>query len=61
VSQSERFHAALLAHGVKSQLVVLPEVDHSFVGRTTELTRSASLRALRATIEFFDATLHKEP
>jgi acetyl esterase/lipase len=57
VSQSERFHAALQANAVKSQLIVLPDVDHSFVGNTAALTRDASLRALRATIDFFDATL----
>ena len=57
VSQSEKFHAALQASAVKSQLLVLPDVDHSFVGSTPQLTRDASLRALRATIDFFDATL----
>lgn len=56
-SQSEKFHAALQASAVKSQLIMLPDVDHSFVGTTPELTRSASLRALHATIDFFDATL----
>ena len=59
VSQSERFHAALQASAVKSQLIVLPDVDHSFVGNTAELTRNASLRALHATIDFFDATLQR--
>lgn len=57
VSQSERFHDALLAHGVKSQLLVLPNVDHSFIADTPRQTRTMSLRALQATIEFFDATL----
>ena len=57
VSQSQKFHAALQASAVKSQLIVLPDVDHSFVGSTPQLTRDASLRALRATIDFFDATL----
>jgi acetyl esterase/lipase len=57
VSQSQTFHAALQANAVKSQLIVLPEVDHSFIGNTAELTRSASLRALQATIDFFDAEL----
>lgn len=57
VTQSEKFHAALQASAVKSQLLVLPDVDHSFVGSSAELTRSASLRALHATIDFFDATL----
>jgi hypothetical protein len=36
---------------------MLPDVDHSFVGNTPQLTRDASLRALHATIDFFDATL----
>lgn len=57
VSQSEKFLAALQASAVKSQLLVLPDVDHSFVGSTAELTRAASLRALHATIDFFDTTL----
>ena len=57
VSQSQNFHAALQAGAVKSQLIVLPDVDHSFVGNTAELTRTASLRALHATIDFFDTTL----
>lgn len=57
VSQSQNFHAALQSAGVKSQLMVLPDVDHSFVGNTAELTRTASLRALTATIDFFDSTL----
>jgi acetyl esterase/lipase len=57
LSQSEKFHAALQAGAVKSQLLVLPDVDHSFVGSAAELTRDASLRALRTTIDFFDSTL----
>jgi acetyl esterase/lipase len=57
VSQSQNFHAALQASAVKSQLIVLPDVDHSFVGNTAELTRSSSLRALQVSIDFFDATL----
>jgi acetyl esterase/lipase len=57
VSQSQNFHAALQAGAVKSQLIVLPDVDHSFVGSTAELTRTASLRALHATIDFFDNNL----
>jgi dipeptidyl aminopeptidase/acylaminoacyl peptidase len=57
VGQSQNFHAALQAGAVKSQLIVLPDVDHSFVGNTAELTRIASLRALHATIDFFDTTL----
>jgi acetyl esterase/lipase len=59
VRQSEKFHAALQASAVRSQLIVFPDVDHSFIGSTPELTRSVSLRALQATIDFFDATLRR--
>lgn len=57
VTQSERLHAALLAQGVKSRLLVFPDVEHSFIGATSQQTRTTSLRALEATIEFFDAAL----
>lgn len=56
-NQSREFHAALQSQGVKSELLILPQVDHSFVGATAASTRQASLQALQKTIEFFDATL----
>lgn len=58
-SQSQEFHEALRAQGVKSELLIIPDVDHSFVGSSAESTRGASLQALKATIEFFDRTLGK--
>ena len=60
VTQSTAFHAALLSAGVRSQLLVIDDVDHSFIGATPDATRSASLRALNATIEFFDCTLRRK-
>ena len=57
VAQSRDFHAALESHGVKSRLLLIEDVDHSFIGATPEATRVASLRALRATRDFFDCTL----
>jgi hypothetical protein len=36
-------------------LVVIPAVDHSFIGSTPEATRQASLQALSKTFEFIDA------
>jgi acetyl esterase/lipase len=59
VEQSKAFDAVLRAKGVRSELLILPDVDHSFVGSTAESTRQASLRALEATLVFFDATLQK--
>jgi len=56
-SQSREFHAALQAAGVKSELLIIPGVDHSFIGPNAPTTRAASLQALQKTIEFFDATL----
>jgi acetyl esterase/lipase len=56
-AQSADFHAALQSHGVKSQLLVIDGVDHSFVGANPEATRAASLQALRATTDFFDRVL----
>jgi len=57
VEQSRAFHEALRAKGVRSELLVIPDVDHSFVGNSAELTRRASLSALQATFRFFDDTL----
>ena len=56
-SQSIAFHSALEAHRVNSQLVIIDDVDHSFIGSTPAATRAASLQALNATIAFFDRTL----
>lgn len=56
-AQSTAFHAELQAHRVKSQLIVIDGVDHSFIGSTPEATRTASLQALHATIDFFDRSL----
>jgi acetyl esterase/lipase len=55
VSQSRQFHAALRATGVASELLVIPAVDHSFIGDSPEATRQASLSALSKTFEFIDA------
>ncbi|WP_129774778.1 alpha/beta hydrolase [Peristeroidobacter soli] len=57
VGQSRSFDAALRAKGVASELVVIPAVDHSFIGGSPEATRQASLQALAKTFEFIDAVL----
>jgi len=60
VEQSAAMHRALREKKVTVELVVIPEVDHSFVGSTAEITRRASLRALDATLQFFDTTLKRQ-
>ncbi len=55
VAQSRAFDAALRAKGVASELVVIPAVDHSFIGSSPEATRKASLQALSKTFAFIDA------
>ena len=46
VGQSRAFDSALSAKGVASELIVIPGVDHSFIGDSPEATRKASLQAL---------------
>jgi acetyl esterase/lipase len=47
----------LTAAGVKHELIVLPGINHSFIGSTAEATRDANLKALAATFEFIDRTI----
>ncbi|HTM04591.1 MAG TPA: alpha/beta hydrolase [Vicinamibacterales bacterium] len=47
----------LAAVGVKHELIVLPGVNHSFIGKTPEKTREANLAALAATFRFIDETI----
>lgn len=55
VRQSRAFDEALRAKGVASELIVIPAVDHSFVGASPEETRKASLLALTRTFQFIDS------
>jgi acetyl esterase/lipase len=57
IDQSRVFYKLLRAKGVKAELVEIPEVGHSFIGKTPQATRDASLQALDKTFEFFDRTL----
>lgn len=62
VEQSRNFAASLKAKGVAAELDVIAGVDHSFIGATPEATRAASLRAITATLAFFDkVTARKGP
>ena len=55
--QTLEMAAALTTAGVKPDVIVLPGVDHSFIGKTSEATRDANLKALAATFEFIDRTI----
>ncbi len=57
VKQSQIMYDALKAKGVKSELIVIPDVDHSFIGKTPEATHAATNLALQKTLEFIDAIL----
>jgi acetyl esterase/lipase len=43
--------------GVPTELMVLPNIDHSFIGKTFEQTRDANLKALAATFAFIDQVM----
>ena len=60
VAQSTAFHAALQSASVRSKLLVVDNVDHSLIGPTPDDTRAANLRALKATIDFFDCVLREK-
>ena len=47
----------LAAAGVEHEVLVLPGVNHNFLGTTRDATRDANLKALAATFEFIDATI----
>jgi acetyl esterase/lipase len=57
VKQSQEMYEKLKAAGVPAELVIVPDVDHSFIGATPEKTRAASREALAKVFAFIDATV----
>jgi acetyl esterase/lipase len=53
VTQSQEAEAMFKTAGVPVQSIYIAGVDHSFIGKTPEATRSATLRATNATFDFF--------
>ena len=51
----------LKAAGVKHELIVMPGIDHGFIGKTPEETRDANRKALEATFRFIDRTIGSVP
>jgi acetyl esterase/lipase len=60
VEQSERMHEALRDADVESELIVIPDVGHSFVGATPEVTAEASQVAFSASMSFAQRTLGRD-
>ena len=58
--QSRAMAKKLAAAGVMSEAIELPGIDHSFIGHTPKDTTEASLKAIQATFDFFDATVGKK-
>lgn len=61
VKQSEKMHQALQDAGVESTLIVIPEVGHSFVGATPEVTAEASQLAFQESMSFVWKTIGPGP
>jgi acetyl esterase/lipase len=57
VAQSRQFQSALAAAGVKSELIVIPGAEHSWLGATPEATRDVSRMALARSIDFIEAVI----
>jgi dienelactone hydrolase len=45
------------AKGLRSELMIIPGVDHSFIGQTPEATRTATRAALARSVDFFDSVI----
>jgi acetyl esterase/lipase len=56
-SQTLEMADKLASAGVKHEVIVLPGVNHSFLGKTPDATREANLKALAATFQFIDETI----
>jgi len=54
-SQTDELDAELRNKGVPVTKIIIPDVDHSWIGKTPESTRDASKYALRTSIDFIDA------
>lgn len=55
--QSVEMADRLKAAGVPAELILLDDIDHSFIGATPAATRTATLRAWEATVRFIDRTI----
>ena len=54
VAQSQSLNDRLEAAGAPVELILIPGVDHSFIGATPEATAAATRQAVGATVAFFN-------
>lgn len=59
VTQSKDAYAKMKAAGLQVDEIIIPGVDHSFIGKTPADTHAATLRAVNATFDFFHARLDR--
>jgi acetyl esterase/lipase len=57
VQQSKEMFDRSRAAGAPAQLLIIPDVDHSFIGSTSEQTQKASRDALQRVFAFIDQTI----
>jgi dipeptidyl aminopeptidase/acylaminoacyl peptidase len=57
VTQTEAMTASLQTAKVPVTMLLIPGVDHGFIGPEPQATRAASLQALQRTFDFIDTTL----
>lgn len=56
VQQARTLHDAIKAQNGKVELLLLPGIDHSFLGKTADATQEASRRAWERTVGFIERT-----
>jgi acetyl esterase/lipase len=59
VSQTREFEASLRAAHVPVDMLLIPDVDHGFIGKTDAISRAATEQALLKTFGFFDGLFGK--
>jgi dipeptidyl aminopeptidase/acylaminoacyl peptidase len=57
IAQSQEFYDLLKSKGVRTEFIKVPNVGHSFLGPTADVTRDASRMALQKSLDFIDATI----
>lgn len=60
-AQSREFLARLQAAKVPARLVMIPDVDHAWIGATPEITRAASREALALSLDFTQSIIGDKP
>jgi dipeptidyl aminopeptidase/acylaminoacyl peptidase len=57
VAQSQLMADALKAKGVKTELMIIPDVDHSFIGASREANLATNKTVMAKVTAFLDATI----